>query len=498
VVVCMPLSQFARLYFCTLRTERGEIYVQLFSTADKTRSEGSFHLERGPGGAYSFGFVDRTESGHPHSFSLAVHCSTSCLAWCHGPRQLFSAPSAEQMNKWMFALEAEGQRLNAIRSGFSATADLAAQSCSNEDLLSHKPTLIVLDALGTIGAATVASLADYAAAFNVLAGVADVSCPRCASLVACEKTRLIQADMSRPGTLYTALTGAAVAFIAAPDQAEPTALAIAGIRACKDAGVGHVVVQSVCTVAKPGTIFADQLLPVEQYVRSCGIPYTIVRLPPLLLDDVLTKVHRVAGLYPTLTLPLERHLAHNSAAVGDLGDAVATIMVQPEPHAHKTLTLSGTPVMGTQLTAALSEAMAERVHYFNVNFEAFRGAEMVAGVPEWQVDGVIEVYKMIAQEEPCLISAESNLPAILKRAPATPDALLSTVVPTQQIAFWQLFLYPGTQPTALQCNILRLLDRGEEAEAVNCIDDNPEVRRHAVNFSVSVIVTKYCLRCRTG
>jgi hypothetical protein len=54
---------------------------------------------------------------------------------------------------------------------------------------------------------------------------------------------------------------------------------------------------------------------------------------------------------------------------------------------------------------------------------------MDMGMPEWQVDGVIELYKLVAAGEPCLTSAVSDLPAILRRDLATPASLAAYVAP---------------------------------------------------------------------
>jgi NAD(P)H dehydrogenase (quinone) len=478
--------QLQELYFCELRSENYEIYLNMYSNCDKLHPAGHFHLLRSPGGG--FHNVDYTEDELLHGFAFITLSSTSCLGWSEGPLQWFRAPSAYQRDRWGLAHEAEGLRLHEQLTGESAYGNAAsaladAPGCSSAAERAGKSTLLVLDATGTIGAAIIASLSRCAQNFNIHAGVPDVSRPRCVELVSCDKTRLVQADLHKPETLGPALAGAAVVCIAAPDHAEPTALAIAGIQACKDAGVGHIVVLSVCTVVKPGTIFADQFIPVEEYTKSCGIPSTIVRMTPLLVDDLLARVHKI-GRPPlsALTLPLGREMPHNSAAACDLGDAVAAIMMHPQPHANKTLTLTGTPVDTVQLAEALSEARDEDVCCATVNLTAYRAAEIGAGAPERQVDGVIELYKMIAQGEPCLTSAQSDLPAILKRTPSAPDSLLTTVVPDKHVTFWRAFLGPYPHPTALQCHVMRLLESRSEDAAIQNLGDSLEVRQF-INFS---------------
>jgi uncharacterized protein YbjT (DUF2867 family) len=391
--------------FCSLTFADNQFTLDYYVSDNKAEKKGTFVIPR------KSGFAKVPDSGDiKNCFSVEVSQSGSGSRKA-GAKVTFSAPTVESYVLWEKAF-------------LNAKAPVGVMPGVGKSF--GKPELMVIGASGYVGVATVNSLAAFSKDFVIKAGVRDVSSAKNSSLVGAG-IKLVQADMSKPKTLVPALSGVKVAFVVVPGHADRTALAIAGIKACKDAGVGHVVVLSVCSVVKPGTIFADQFIPVEEYTKSCGIPYTIVRLP-LFMENVLGQMQTIATTAQFYT-PLDSHVQQNCASVGDIGEAVAKIMAKAEGYAGKTLSLTGTPVNEAQFAEAFSEVLEKPVSHVPVPYSASKQSMMDMGMPEWQVDGVIELYKLIAQGEPCLTSAESDLPAILRRDLATPRSLAAYVAP---------------------------------------------------------------------
>jgi hypothetical protein len=95
---------------------------------------------------------------------------------------------------------------------------------------------------------------------------------------------------------------------------------------------------------------------------------------------------------------------------------VAEDVVAPAPSArveHTTSRLKalwqkyGTPVLVVLLAVAVGDAIGRRVAFVDVPPEAFASALARAGVPQWQVDGLIEDYAHYARGE-----AVSVLPTV--------------------------------------------------------------------------------------
>ncbi|KAJ1424395.1 hypothetical protein B484DRAFT_398305, partial [Ochromonadaceae sp. CCMP2298] len=249
--------------YCTLTFQNNEFEFEYYVSDDKKDKKGVFTIAR------ASGFKKAPNSGEiKNCFSIEV-AESGGTGRKAGAKVVFSAPSVEAFVLWDKAF-AEAKAPVGVMPGVGRSFG--------------KPELMVLGASGYIGVATVKSLCllgDY----NIKAGVRDVSSAKNISLVM-GGAQLVQADLSKPKTLLPALRGVKVVFVVVPGHLERTALSIAGIKACKEAGVEHIVVLSICSADKAGTLFADQFSPIEAATKTCGLPYTIVRLP-MFMENVL-------------------------------------------------------------------------------------------------------------------------------------------------------------------------------------------------------------------
>jgi len=391
--------------YCVLTFEENAFTLEYFVSDDKAAKKGTFVIAR------TSGFAPSADSGDiKNCFSIEVAAAGSGSRKA-GTKVIFSAPSAEAFALWEKAFK-DGKAPVGIMPGVGKSFG--------------KPELMVIGSSGYVGVATVNSLAAYATEYNIKAGVRDVSSAKNSSLVG-GGVKLVNADMSKPRTLVPALSGVKVAFVVVPGHSDRTALGIAGIKACKDAGIGHIVVLSVCSVVRPGTIFGDQFIPIEEYTKSCGLPYTIVRLP-MFMENVLGQMQSIATGQAFYS-PIEGDGVQNCVSVGDVGEAVAKIMAFPAEYVNKTLTLAGTPVSEGDFAKAFTDVLDGPVNHVCVSYMDTKASMMGMGMPEWQVDGVNELYKLVNEKEPCLTAAISDLPAILKRELATPASLAAYVAP---------------------------------------------------------------------
>jgi hypothetical protein len=109
---------------------------------------------------------------------------------------------------------------------------------------------------------------------------------------------------------------------------------------------------------------------------------------------------------------------------------VAEDVVAPAPSArveHTTSRLKalwqkyGTPVLVVLLAVAVGDAIGRRVAFVDVPPEAFASALARAGVPQWQVDGLIEDYAHLAAAISACVTAAG--PVIVYVWPSWPLAV---------------------------------------------------------------------------
>ena len=140
---------------------------------------------------------------------------------------------------------------------------------------------------------------------------------------------------------------------------------------------------------------------VERRIRELGIGFTFLR-PNLYFQGLLafqpmiaTEGHFVAPIGNARVSAVDvRGIA-----------AVAAIALSEEGHDGKTYTITGpAAVTHSEMASALSRAIGWPVAFIDVPADAFGGALRAAGVPPWQVDGLVEDYARYARGEAEAIS----------------------------------------------------------------------------------------------
>ena len=283
--------------------------------------------------------------------------------------------------------------------------------------------IIVLGSSGNVGKATLAALTD--AGVGAIAGVRDASPdnPKNAPLLAMEGVSLVNADMSKPETLQPAISEGSVVFIATPGHIDRVSLVQEAIDAAVAAKAGHIAVISlpVVTVEK-STIFGDQFKAIEENVKNCPIPYTIVRLP-MFMDNVLGQpIKDMSAIF----MPQVPDQDFSSISVKDIGCAIANIVRDPAKYTRRTLTLGGVKTNYLAYVSAFSKVLGRTINYTQVPFENTKQTLVSSGWPEWMTDGVLELVSLINDGDPSgLIPEEDdNTIEVLGREADSPETFM--------------------------------------------------------------------------
>ena len=92
---------------------------------------------------------------------------------------------------------------------------------------------------------------------------------------------------------------------------------------------------------------------------------------------------------------------------------MTAIALSEEGHDGKTYTITGpAAVTHTEMASALSKAIGRPVAFMDVPSDAFAGALKAAGVPPWQVDGLVEDHahyaRVVKPKRRCRMSVKSQ------------------------------------------------------------------------------------------
>jgi uncharacterized protein YbjT (DUF2867 family) len=175
------------------------------------------------------------------------------------------------------------------------------------------------------------------------------------------------------------------------------------------AGVGRLVKLSQFAADETSPVrFLRYHAAVERRIRELGIAFTFLR-PNLYFQGLLAFQPMIAS---------EGHFiapigdARVSAVdVRDIAAVAATALIE-EGHEGKTYTITGpAAVTHTEMAGALSKAIGRSVTFMDVPSEAFASALKAAGLPPWQVDGLVEDYAHYARGE-----AQATSPHVRERS----------------------------------------------------------------------------------
>jgi hypothetical protein len=95
--------------------------------------------------------------------------------------------------------------------------------------------------------------------------------------------------------------------------------------------------------------------------------------------------------------------------VSDAGKAGADILAQPsDPHNGKTYKLVMPATTLTDLAAAFTKSLGKTVTPTTVPYPVCKEAFMGMGFPDWQTDGILELFQLIDAERPVANIADTG------------------------------------------------------------------------------------------
>ena len=260
-----------------------------------------------------------------------------------------------------------------------------------------KPVVLVIGASGNIGLATLQVLSTkYADKVEIRAGVRD---PEKADKVkAIGGVNVVKAAQGDKAQLVKVFEGVNSLFIVVPGTENRAELSIKTAEAAKEAGVKHLVVVSVLTAEHTDTIFGKQFNEIESSISKLGVPYTFLRLP-LFVENYFGFKETIQKM-STIIVPVDPTKPYTPVVVGDAGKAAAAVLVDPSKHANKTYPIVSDRHTHNDVAKTFSEALGKEVTVTTNSYEDAKKFLMGVGLPEWQVDGILELYKLIDNGSP--------------------------------------------------------------------------------------------------
>jgi len=283
-------------------------------------------------------------------------------------------------------------------------------------------TIVILGSSGHVGTATLKALELYPK-LDIRVGCRDVT--KFHSLPA--NFRVVYADMNNIPSLEQALMGATSVFIIPPPSEDRAALAMNAINAAVIARVPHVLLMSIASVTAPVEhLFQKQFLAVEYALRASKLHYTILRCP-LFVDNLWGNVETIKN-EGTIYGPIRGDIAYAPVVVSDIGTVAAKILSHPKTYYSKIYRLTTpVPITHNDIAGIFSRTLGRPINYVPVPAEQAKQAMIGKGYPEWQANGVLELYKLIETGSAETNTASPDLTDLLGRPATTVDSWISGV-----------------------------------------------------------------------
>ena len=257
--------------------------------------------------------------------------------------------------------------------------------------------VLVIGASGNIGAATVAALAaKYADKVEIRAGVRNPD--KADKLKAIAGVSVVQATMGDKERLRSILKEVSILYIVTPSVENRVQLVTATAESAKEADVKFLLVVSGLTANITNSIIGAQLSEIEAEVGKLGVPYAFLRLP-FFVENLWGFKDSIVG-QGAIFCPADPDKPFTSIVVEDAGKAGAAILVDPSKHAGKTYAIISDLFTYNDVAQGFSEALGKEVKYNRIPYEAAKQAFLGMGAQEWQVDGILEIYKLFDSGAP--------------------------------------------------------------------------------------------------
>jgi uncharacterized protein YbjT (DUF2867 family) len=207
---------------------------------------------------------------------------------------------------------------------------------------------------------------------------------------------LVSGDLGRLETIEPAMRGVERLFLlSSPDPGSPR-LQENAIAAAKRAGVTTVVKMSAIDASPNSTSrFLRLHGEMDQALARSGLTCTILR-PHSFMQNTL-------GFAPTISTQGVFYTPRSAALpLVDVKDiaAVACATLIENGHEGKTYTITGPETLSyAQVAEKIGAAIGKPVRYVEVPPEAAREGMLGAGIPEWIVGGLLELYSELGNDK---------------------------------------------------------------------------------------------------
>ena len=254
-------------------------------------------------------------------------------------------------------------------------------------------TVLVVGATGNIGKQVVTALSSKYPGATIKAGTRNPDSDKALALGGIDGVTVVKAHDS--ATIAEEAKGAEFLVIVPPGSEDRAAQGVAAAKAATAAGVTKIISYSVPGVAD--VLFARQFRELERGIRAVSANTIFLRLP-FFTDNNWGHAATIKGM-GKIFAPVPVDVNYAQVTVADAGEAGAAALAQFDRFAGQAFTLVSNHASQAEIAAAFSKAVGKEVTAVQVPPAAAKEALLGAGFPEWQVDGILELWAALSSDD---------------------------------------------------------------------------------------------------
>ena len=197
-------------------------------------------------------------------------------------------------------------------------------------------------------------------------------------------------DFNQPETMQAALRGVERVFLVGPVASNLVELERKATDEIKRSGTRQVV--KLSAMGGRGATFPRQHSESEDYIKSAGVGYTILRPNGFMQNMVMYNGSTIRTQSTFYGCQGDGKVSHID--VRDIG-AVAVKVLTEDGHLGKTYTRTGPAALSNSaLAEILSATVGREIKYVDLPPEHMRQALLATGMPEWNVNGILDLNQL--------------------------------------------------------------------------------------------------------
>ena len=268
--------------------------------------------------------------------------------------------------------------------------------------------ILITGVTGTVGRAVLEEVRKTRKAFKALYRSEDDARKAPAGVEA------VSGDFSAKTSMKGALQGVDIIFLVCSPIPALVELESNVLDACVDSEVKHVVLNSALGAGDYAKSFPGWHKKVEEKLKASNLGYTILR-PNGFMQNILSylapSIREQGAFYAAMKSARTSYLD-----VRDIAAVAAKTLAEPAAHAGNTYELNGPEAVSyPELAQRISHAAKREVKYVDVPASAQRKSMLDLGMPEWQVDALLDLQEYYVAGQGGDVT--DVLPRLLGRAP---------------------------------------------------------------------------------